>query len=102
QACQHGRVAELKGFGAKTQQKILEGIDFLSQAGQRVRLDQALDLAAELLEGLRSCPGVKQVALCGSLRRRKETIQDIDLLVSSDDSGPIMDRFIALPGVVQV
>src|SRR5438477_8103861 len=54
QACLQGRVAELKGFGAKTQQKILEGIDFLGQAGERVRLDEALGLAAELLEGLRA------------------------------------------------
>jgi DNA polymerase (family X) len=102
QACEHGRVAELKGFGAKTQQKILEGIDFLGQAGERVRLDEALDLATGLLEGLRACPGVERIELCGSLRRRKETINDIDILISSNDSGPIMDRFVSLPGVVGV
>src|SRR5260370_12642495 len=102
QACLHGRVADLKGFGTKTQQKILEGIDFLGQAGERVRLDHALDLAAELLQGLRSWPGIQRMELCGSLRRRKETINDLDILVSSDQAGPIMDRFIALPGVVQV
>jgi DNA polymerase (family 10) len=102
QACLHGRVAELKGFGSKTQQKILEGIDFLSRAGERVRLDRALDLAAELLEALRTCPGIQRIELCGSLRRRKETIRDVDILVSSDDPGSIMDRFISLPGVVQV
>src|SRR6266851_9516454 len=102
QACLHGRVADLKGFGTKTQQKILDGIDFLGQAGVRVRLDHALDLAAELLQGLRSWPGIQRMELCGSLRRRKETINDLDILVSSDQAGPIMDRFIALPGVVQV
>jgi DNA polymerase (family 10) len=102
QACMEGRVAELKGFGPKTQAKILEGIDFLSQIGERVRLDEALSLAEPLLEGLRSCPGVQRMELCGSLRRRKETIHDIDILVSSDDPQPIMDRFLVLPGVVQV
>jgi DNA polymerase (family 10) len=102
QACLQGRVAELKGFGTKTQQKILEGIDFLGQAGERVRLDEALDLATVLLEGLHACPGIERMELCGSLRRRKETIRDIDILVSSNDPGPIMDRFITLPGVVQV
>jgi DNA polymerase (family 10) len=102
QACLEGRVAELKGFGAKTQQKILEGIDFLSQIGQRVRLDEALHLAEPLLEGLRDCPGIERMELCGSLRRRKETINDIDILISSDNPRPIMDRFIALPGVVRV
>src|SRR5262249_28700033 len=51
-ACAAGEVAKLKGFGAKTQQKILEGIDFLDQAGDRVRLDQALPLAQRMLAEL--------------------------------------------------
>jgi DNA polymerase (family 10) len=102
QACLQGRVAELKGFGAKTQQRILEGIAFLGQAGGRVRLDEADQAAAALLEGLGDCPGIQRMELCGSLRRRKETIKDIDFLISSSEPAPIMDRFIALPGVVQV
>ena len=102
QACLAGQVAELKGFGQKTQQKILEGIDFLSRAGERVRLDEALDLATALLDSLRTFPGILRMELCGSLRRRKETINDIDILVSSNEPGPIMDRFVSLPGVVQV
>jgi DNA polymerase (family 10) len=101
-ACEAGQVAGLRGFGEKTQQNILEAIQFLGQTGQRVRIDQALPLAEALLEGLRSAPGVIRIELGGSLRRRKETIADIDLLVSADDPGPIMDRFVSLPGVVQV
>jgi DNA polymerase (family 10) len=101
-ACEAGQVAELKGFGAKTQQNILEALDRLGQMGQRVRLDQALPLAQALLEGLGAAPGVIRIELCGSLRRRKETIADIDILISSDDPGPIMDRFVGLPGVEQV
>ncbi len=101
-ACQRGEVAGLKGFGEKTQQKILEGIDFLDRAGERVRIDQALPPALEMLETLRRLPGVKRIELCGSLRRRKETINDIDLLISSDQPGPIMEAFVKLPGVHQV
>jgi DNA polymerase (family 10) len=101
-ACESGRVAKLKGFGAKTQQKILEGIGFLAQMGQRVRLDQALPMAMHLLAGLRECPGVIRMELCGSLRRRRETIKDIDILISTDDAKPIMERFVTLPGVEQV
>ncbi len=101
-ACEEGRVAKLKGFGEKTQQRILEGIVFLSQMGARVRLDQALPLAEHLLEGLRDLPQVQRLELCGSLRRRKETIKDIDILVSTDDPEPILDRFVSLPGVAQV
>lgn len=101
-ACQDGRVAALKGFGAKTQQKILEGIEFLGQAGERVRIDQAEALAEMLLNGLRGCPDIIRLALCGSLRRRKETINDIDILISAADARPVMDCFVALPGVRQV
>ncbi|MBL8798238.1 MAG: DNA polymerase/3'-5' exonuclease PolX [Planctomycetia bacterium] len=102
QACEAGQVAELKGFGAKTQQKILEGLAIASQSGQRVRIDQALAIAEQLMDGLKSCKGIQRIELCGSLRRRRETIKDIDILVSADDAGPIMDRFVQLPGVTNV
>jgi DNA polymerase (family 10) len=102
QACEADRVSKLKGFGAKTQQKILEGINFLAQMGQRVRIDQALPLAMHLLAGLQKCQGIIRMELCGSLRRRRETIKDIDILVSAKDAAPIMECFVSLPGVEQV
>lgn len=102
QACEGGQVAELKGLGEKTQQKILEGIQSLRQMGSRVRIDEALELASRLIEGLRTAPGIIRMELCGSLRRRRETIKDIDILISSEDPEPIMDRFVSLPGVTQV
>jgi DNA polymerase (family 10) len=102
-ACEAGQVARLKGFGAKTQEKILEGIRFLGEVGQRVRLDQAVALAEALAAGLRGFPGVEQLEVCGSIRRRRETVKDIDMLVRCDgDPAPIMERFVTLPGVVQV
>jgi DNA polymerase (family X) len=101
-ACETDRVASLKGFGEKTQQKILEGIAFLDRGGDRVRLDQALEVAECLLDGLRGFKGIRRMELCGSLRRRKEVIRDIDILVSSDKPAPIMEHFIGLPGVAQV
>jgi DNA polymerase (family 10) len=101
-ACEAGEVARLKGFGAKTQDKLLEGIAFLGQVGNRVRLDQALAVADMVLGGLRDLPGIQRLEVCGSLRRRKETCADIDILVSSDEPGPIMDAFVKLPCVMQV
>ncbi|MGL4549769.1 MAG: DNA polymerase/3'-5' exonuclease PolX, partial [Gemmataceae bacterium] len=101
-ACEAGSVEALKGFGAKTQAKILEGLTFLSEIGNRVRLDQAEYVAAGLVDGLKGLPGINRMAVCGSIRRRRETVKDIDLLVSSDDAGPIMARFVGLPGVIQV
>ncbi len=101
-ACEAGTVAELKGFGKKTQDKILEGIALLDSFGQRVRFDQAYPLGVALVEQIRALPGVEQVELCGSLRRRRETAKDLDILVASNDAQPIMDAFVNLPEVVQV
>src|SRR5262245_9877476 len=88
-ACEADQVAKLKGFGTKTQQKILEGIAFLDQMGARVRIDQAQAVATALLDGMRDCPGLVRMELCGSLRRRRETIKDIDILVTAADPTPV-------------
>jgi DNA polymerase (family X) len=101
-ACEAGDVAKQKGFGAKTQSKILEGIAHFEKVGHRVRIDFALPLGEALLEQIRAFPGVIRSELCGSLRRRKETVADLDILVSSKDAQPIMDRFVKIPEVVQV
>lgn len=101
-ACEAGEVAKQKGFGVKTQQKILDGLAFIDKVGHRVRIDLALPLGLALLEQIRTFPGVIRSELCGSLRRRKETTGDIDILVSSANPQPIMDAFVKIPEVVQV
>ncbi len=101
-ACESGEVAKQKGFGAKTQAKILEGIVYIDKIGNRVRIDLALPLGLALLEQIRGFPGVIRSELCGSLRRRKETTGDLDILASSTNAQPIMDAFVKLPEVVQV
>ncbi|MGL4421361.1 MAG: helix-hairpin-helix domain-containing protein, partial [Gemmataceae bacterium] len=103
-ACEEKRVAKLKGFGEKTEQKILDGIAFLAVAGQRVRIDQAMPLALKMFEQMRQWPGVVRVELCGSLRRRRETVKDIDIVASASEGAAeaIMARFIALPEARQV
>jgi DNA polymerase (family 10) len=101
-ACEAGEVAKLKGFGAKTQQRILEAVQFLGTVGNRVLFSQAFPLGVALLEQLRQLPGVIRAELCGSLRRRRETAKDIDILISSDNPSPIMDAFVKLPQVMQV
>jgi DNA polymerase (family 10) len=102
EACDQGTIAKLKGFGEKTQKNILEGLAFLDQMGNRVRLDQAMMIAETVVAELKKVPGIKRMELCGSVRRRKETIRDIDILVSADDAGPIMDAFVNLPNVQKV
>ncbi|MER3415864.1 MAG: DNA polymerase/3'-5' exonuclease PolX [Gemmataceae bacterium] len=102
EACRTGQVAKLKGFGEKTQSKILEALAFLEQAGQRVLLIHALELGEPLLEVVRKHPGTIRAELCGSVRRRKETIGDLDILASSRQPEALMDRFVRAPGIRQV
>lgn len=101
-ACDAGKVAKLKGFGAKTQKNLLEGIEFRSQAGQRVRIDQAQTVAEVIAAALRRVPGLGRLEVCGSLRRRKETVGDLDFLVTAKDPGAVMDAFVGLPQVQKV
>lgn len=102
QACESGQIAQLKGFGEKTQQKILEGLKFLDQAGKRFLLSEAQEIAHRVFERLRQLPGVVRGEVCGSLRRRKETIGDLDILLSSANAVPVMDAFVKMPEVAEV
>src|SRR5262249_22329659 len=101
-AAESGRIAPLKGFGDKTQAKILEGIGFIEKVGDRVLQSKARRLVAPILEAVRAHPLVIRAEVCGSLRRRAETIGDLDILFSSNDPGPVLDRFVGLPEVAQV
>ncbi len=101
-ACEANQLAELKGFGAKTQQKILEGLAFLDQTGRRFLLFEAEALAVQVFDQLRNHPNVIRAEMCGSLRRRRETIGDLDILISAKNAKPLMDAFVALPQVAQV
>jgi DNA polymerase (family X) len=102
QAIDDDRVAGLKGFGKKTQDNILRGLEQLSSAGGRVQVSAALDVAEALLRELEALPEVQRAAYAGSLRRMCETVGDLDLLVASTDPLPIMSAFVGLPQVARV
>ncbi len=101
-AGESGQIAALKGFGGKTEAKILEGIDFLESVGDRVLQSTARRLIAPIFAAVRAHPGVIRAEVCGSLRRRAETIGDLDILFSSADPGPVLDHFVGLPEVAKV
>jgi len=86
-------VAELKGFGKRTQENILRGIQQLHASGGRVQISTALEIAETFLERLTQLKQVARGAYAGSLRRMVETIGDVDLLVASEDPDPIMEAF---------
>jgi DNA polymerase (family 10) len=101
-AIREGRLRGLKGFGSKTEENILHGIELMQQAGERALLDVATDLAEEIVEALSAVTGCLRCTYAGSLRRMRETIGDIDVLAASSDPRPIMDAFTALPYVSEV
>lgn len=101
-ACNENRLVQLDGFGAKTQEKILRGIDTVRRFSGRHLLSDAWDLADHLRERIGAIEGVRKIELAGSIRRRKETIGDVDLLVSADDAARVHEAFTHLDGVVEV
>lgn len=94
----------LKGFGPKTADNILHGVELMQQAGDRILLSAATDIAEETVAALREATGCdpEHCVYAGSLRRMRETIGDIDLLVASEDPASVMDAFIALPHTAEV
>lgn len=101
-ACESGRVAEMKGFGKKTAQTILEGIEHLEASGNRVLISIASRSAEEIVADLKQLPSVSQVSVAGSCRRRRETCGDLDVLAIAQGSGEVMDRLAAHPLVEKV
>ncbi|WP_242911128.1 DNA polymerase/3'-5' exonuclease PolX [Actinomadura terrae] len=101
-AIEEGRLSGLKGFGAKTEENILRGIELMRASGGRVLVDAAASVADEIVAALSALPQVERCAHAGSLRRMRETIGDVDVLAASRDPHPIMEAFTALPVVAEV
>ncbi|MFT4705909.1 MAG: DNA polymerase (family 10), partial [Bradymonadia bacterium] len=101
-AAQEGRLAALAGFGAKTEEKILKEIERLRKFTGRTPFAEAWPLAHAMLEQLRSLAEVERAEIAGSLRRRRETVGDLDFVVASNTPGPVMDAFATGPGVTEV
>jgi DNA polymerase (family 10) len=101
-ACNDGRVAELAGFGAKTQEKILAGIRNREAYGKRHLWWAAQQVAEPIIAGLRALPQVSQAEAAGSLRRCMETVGDLDFIVAATDVAPVVEWFVTQPGVQEV
>jgi DNA polymerase (family 10) len=101
-ACEAGTVAGLDGFGEKTQQKILEGIRNRAAYGRRHLWIEAWDAAEPILAGLRKLPQVRQAEHAGSLRRKLETVGDLDFLVATEDPKPVVDWFVSQTAVKEI
>jgi DNA polymerase (family 10) len=96
------QLAGLPGIQAKTEENILKGIAVWKSGRDRMPLGAALPLAEAILATLRSLKETDQIALAGSVRRMKETVKDIDILVTSKRPAPVMDAFVTLPNVGEI
>lgn len=101
-ACQAGTVAQLAGFGEKTQTNILAGIQRKRTYASKHLLVRALSAAEPILESLRAHPDVTRCAIAGSSRRHKEVIGDIDFLASSKQPAGVIEFFVSQPGILSV
>lgn len=101
-AAKKHRIAPLFGFGEKTERNILEGIEFLKRSKGRFLLGDILPEAREIIDKLKELKEVKQISAAGSVRRRKETIGDMDILVISSEPKKVIDYFVSLSGVIKI
>ena len=97
-----GQLLGLPGVKQKTVENILKGIQVVKAGRERMPLGRALPLAHELVQILETLPDVKQISLAGSLRRMRETVKDVDLLITSTKPAKVMAVFTALPQVAEV
>jgi len=101
-AARAGKIRGLPHFGEKMEQKVLKGIEFLKQGSGRFPLGTALPLITEIEARLRARPEVSEVVVAGSIRRRKETVGDADILAISRKPEKVMDFFVSMPEVMHV
>jgi DNA polymerase (family 10) len=98
-----GRVQTLDGFGVKSAAKIIDAIEDHKKHTGRFQIRETERLIAGLLEHMQSAPGVARIELAGSLRRRKETIGDVDILAELEGDGtPVVDHFVSFSGAQRV
>ncbi len=101
-AIRAGQLAGLRGFGARSEEKLLRGIELLRSGSGRVLLSVATDTAAAIVAAVSAVPGCLRCTWAGSLRRMRETIGDIDILAAAADSAPLMAAFAGLPEAAEV
>jgi DNA polymerase (family X) len=101
-AIEEGRLRDLKGFGARSEEKIARGIEIMRGLDKRAPLNVASQIADRIVAVIGAVPGCERCEFAGSLRRFRETVGDIDILAAAADSAPLMAAFIAMPEVTSV
>ena len=98
-AARAGKIRNIPHLGIKSEQNILRGIDFMRKSAGRIPLGYIQPLAEDIESRLSKVPGVRHAVICGSIRRRKETVGDIDILVTTSKPKAVVDYFVSMPEV---
>lgn len=101
-AAREGKVREISGFGKKTEKSILEGIENIESTGKRLKLSVAEKITGDIVEYLKKDKKIKNITVAGSNRRRRETVGDVDILVTCKKGSRVMDRFVKYEDVDKV
>jgi len=101
-AAKAGKIRKLSGFGEKTEKNILQGIEFLKRNKGRFLLGDILPVVNEIIDNLKNLKEVKKISPAGSVRRMKETIGDVDILITSSNPRKVIEYFVSLPGVIKI
>lgn len=101
-ACMEEKVQELAGFGKKTEEKILAGIDEIGTRPERLPLSFALPIAEEIESYLETCKDIQKYSRAGSLRRMRETVKDLDFIIATDCPQFVRDQLLKIPNVSEI
>lgn len=101
-AARTGELKKLPGFGPKLQEQILHSLTARGGTGKRLRLRIAEEIASDIVRHMAAAPGIGQVIVAGSFRRRRETVGDLDILATSTRPAQTMDHFVALEDIAEV
>ena len=101
-AAEANKLQGIKGLGAKTEENLLRGIRNYREQEERILIDQAMESAVRIIDSLTEACTFDEIAYAGSLRRMRETIGDLDILVAAADAEQIMDAFTSMPRVAEV
>ena len=101
-AASQDKIRELPGFGKKLEDLILKGVVLAKKEGRRFRWSLAESYVTEILDHLKKAPGLDNVQVAGSFRRKKETVGDLDILVTAREPGKVIEHFVRFPGIKNV
>ena len=101
-AARQGRIRTLEGFGEKIEKAVLDAVEARAQEEKRFKIDEASRYVDSLMDYLKKVPGVKDVVAAGSYRRARETVGDLDILITARKTSPLMERFVEYDEVAEV